>query len=70
VLFTRILTFTATWLAPEVMRGLEYSIESDVYSFGITLWEITSREQAFAEYNVRFMSQLEDQILKGLRPYV
>ena len=57
-----------TWLAPEVMKGLEYSIESDVYSFGITLWEICTREQAFAEYDVRFMSQLEDKILKGLRP--
>jgi hypothetical protein len=65
------------------MKSLEYTSKSDgmkyintlsntivVYSFGIILWEIYTRERAFAEFNFRFMSQLEDQIIKGLRPYV
>jgi serine/threonine protein kinase len=27
-------------MAPEVLRGEEYSYASDVYSFGVVLWEL------------------------------
>jgi serine/threonine protein kinase len=30
----------AKWTAPEVFRDLRYEANSDVWSFGITMWEI------------------------------
>lgn len=29
-----------TWVAPEILSGEEYSLASDVYSFGLVLWEL------------------------------
>ena len=34
---------THHWIAPEVLRGEEYSQAADVYSFGIILWEMIHR---------------------------
>ena len=35
---------THHWIAPEVLRGEEYSKGADVYSFGIILWEMIHRK--------------------------
>ena len=35
------------WSAPEVLRGEPYDESADVYSFGIVLWEIISRERPY-----------------------
>jgi serine/threonine protein kinase len=35
---------THHWIAPEVLRGEEYSQAADVYSFGIILWEMIHRK--------------------------
>ena len=35
---------THHWIAPEVLRGEEYSRGADVYSFGIILWEMIHRK--------------------------
>lgn len=56
------------WLAPEIMRGEEYSIKSDVYSFGIILSEIFTLKEPFYEHKNKFHSELEDLIKSGLRP--
>ncbi|KAL6061719.1 Center divider [Balamuthia mandrillaris] len=59
------------WLAPEVMRGEEYSEKSDVYSYGIILWELFRQVQPFQEYGFQFMAQLEDKIVNSLlRPSI
>eukprot|EP00035_Acanthoeca_spectabilis_P011822 m.208487 g.208487 ORF g.208487 m.208487 type:complete len:680 (-) comp15455_c0_seq1:2958-4997(-) len=42
---------TALWMAPEVWRGDEnYGSAIDVYSFGIILWEIATREVPWTEF--------------------
>jgi len=37
------------WMAPESIRNRIYSIHSDVWSFGVTLWEIVSREDPYPD---------------------
>jgi len=34
-------------MAPEIMRGENYDESSDVYSYGIILWEVFNREIPF-----------------------
>jgi serine/threonine protein kinase len=40
---------TLLWMAPEVMRGKHYTIACDIFSYGMTLWEIMTRERPFDE---------------------
>ena len=35
---------TPHWMAPEILQGEKYECESDVYSFGIILWEMLTRQ--------------------------
>uniref|UniRef100_A0A0G4GN76 Protein kinase domain-containing protein n=1 Tax=Chromera velia CCMP2878 TaxID=1169474 RepID=A0A0G4GN76_9ALVE len=35
---------TPHWMAPEVMRGVGHSKSSDVYSFGMVLWEVIAQK--------------------------
>jgi serine/threonine protein kinase len=41
-------TGTYRYMAPEVIRHESYSSNADVYSFGICLWQLISREVPFA----------------------
>jgi Protein tyrosine and serine/threonine kinase/C-terminal of Roc, COR, domain/WD domain, G-beta repeat len=61
------------WLAPEAMReqGGENTKRSDVYSFGIMLWELYTRQFPFGEYKCKFEWQLEKRILtEDVRPTI
>jgi serine/threonine protein kinase len=43
--FSRInLALRPRYMAPEVLRGEAARMQSDVYSFGILLWEMTARQ--------------------------
>src|SRR6266516_1844291 len=55
------------YLAPELLSGRgSYSQATDVYAFGIIMWEISSHEKPFGE--VDHDLQLALSIVKGLRP--
>jgi serine/threonine protein kinase len=38
---------TACWMAPEVLKHARSSKYSDVYGFGIVLWELATRSQVY-----------------------
>lgn len=38
------------WMAPEVMQFKEFNEKCDVYSFGIVLWEIATRQEPFRHH--------------------
>jgi serine/threonine protein kinase len=40
---------TASWLAPEVIKHARCSQQSDVYSYGIILWELATREEVYED---------------------
>lgn len=44
--------FNPDWLAPEIILNQPYSISSDVFSYGIILWELISLQHPFDEYSV------------------
>ena len=57
------------YLAPELLTGHgSYSQATDVYAFGIIMWEISSHEKPFGE--VDHDLQLALSIVKGLRPEI
>lgn len=37
------------WMAPESLVDKKYSAKSDVWAFGVTLWEILAREEPYPE---------------------
>ena len=39
---------TACWLAPEVINSGHSSVGSDVYAYGIILWEVMTRKEVYA----------------------
>ena len=55
-------------MAPEILRGEEYSLSADVYSFGVILWEIISRKQPFKELNAFAISYQVGTQGKRLQP--
>ena len=40
---------SAPWTAPEILRGENYQKVSDIYSFGIFMWELCSRSKVYQE---------------------
>jgi serine/threonine protein kinase len=38
---------TAPWMAPEIIKHARSSKFSDVYSYGIILWELATREEVY-----------------------
>jgi CRP-like cAMP-binding protein len=59
------------WLAPEVMQLAGYGLASDIFSLGVTLWEIATREEPWDEFKYgSFTSQLERDCIAGRRPTI
>ncbi|GAB4822572.1 hypothetical protein N2152v2_009618 [Parachlorella kessleri] len=55
------------WLAPEVLEGQPATLQSDVYSFGIVLWEVLTWDVPFANDN---HFQLIKHVAAGGRPLI
>lgn len=62
---------TQQWCAPEVLHGESYDEKVDVYSFGIFLYELASRQLPYASLSadtLRRSGPLHLQVARGLRP--
>ena len=42
---------TPAWMAPEILRGEEYTLSADIYSFGVIMWEMVFRSEPFKGVN-------------------
>ena len=56
------------YIAPEIFRGSPFSKESDIYSFGMIMWEITTGCKPFSEDKHDHI--LTYQIIDGKRPEI
>ncbi|RIB06807.1 kinase-like domain-containing protein, partial [Gigaspora rosea] len=56
------------YIAPEVLRSRGYTPASDVYSFGIIMWEVSSGRLVFSDKNhdLCFLTEA----CNGLRPTI
>ena len=61
---------TPLWMAPEVLEGnSRYGPSADVYSYGIVMWEIASRDEPWSDVQGSFlMDALLERIKAGIRP--
>eukprot|EP00053_Salpingoeca_punica_P018941 m.188434 g.188434 ORF g.188434 m.188434 type:complete len:1153 (-) comp17536_c2_seq1:210-3668(-) len=57
---------TIAWTAPEVLSDQYYDTPCDVYSFGIVLWELCTRQMPFE--NTPNYFALRKAVLEGTRP--
>ena len=61
-----VLTGTYAYRAPELLKGQPPTFRADVYSYGITLWQMRSRETPFGSQNQHVV--IFGVVAKGLRP--
>eukprot|EP01025_Chloroclados_australasicus_P031072 TRINITY_DN3136_c1_g1_i4.p1 TRINITY_DN3136_c1_g1~~TRINITY_DN3136_c1_g1_i4.p1 ORF type:complete len:1377 (-),score=137.85 TRINITY_DN3136_c1_g1_i4:366-4496(-) len=64
--------FTANnplWQAPEVIKGGRYTKQSDVYAFGIIMWEVMTAQPPWGE-DVNFFAVMQSIIEQDARPVV
>ena len=56
------------YIAPEVIAGKETTFASDIYSFGMLMWEISSGQPPFINYENDY--DLAMRIINGMRPKI
>ncbi|RGB42057.1 kinase-like domain-containing protein [Rhizophagus diaphanus] len=54
------------YIAPEIINGKEYTFKSDIYSIGMLMWEISSGQPPFNNYEHDYDLALK--IINGMRP--
>ena len=66
--FTHTPQGTPAWMAPELFDKNAYSKASDVYAYGILLWEITSRKTPFKDLS--FVQIIKQVVVHKERPSI
>jgi len=61
---------TLLYMSPEVLKEERYNEQSDVYSFGILMWELFFEERPYVSETEYISGSLEQQIILGRRPIV
>ena len=56
------------YMAPELFRGQPHTQSSDVYAFGIIMWEVSSQQSPFSGHDHDVLLMLE--ICNGIRPTI
>ncbi|CAG8641120.1 18223_t:CDS:2, partial [Acaulospora morrowiae] len=56
------------YVAPEILQGSPKSKESDIYAFGIVMWELAMWKMPFAEYAKEYNINIGRKIIDGWRP--
>jgi serine/threonine protein kinase len=56
------------WHAPEVIVHRTFDMRTDVYAYGVIMWELLARRRPFEE--IPWMTDVEDSIKAGGRPPV
>jgi len=56
------------YIAPEVLVGKEYTFKSDIYSIGMLMWEISSGQLPFINYEHDYY--LAKNLVNGIRPKI
>ncbi|RIA85455.1 kinase-like domain-containing protein [Glomus cerebriforme] len=56
------------YIAPEVIVGKEYTFATDIYSIAMLMWEISSGQPPFVEYEHDYYLAMN--IINGIRPRV
>src|SRR4051794_2802667 len=56
------------YIAPEVIAGKEYTFASDIYSIAMLMWEISSGQPPFVNYDHDY--DLAMNIINGIRPKI
>lgn len=60
---------TPLWMSPEILSGKEFTEKADVYSYGLVLWQILTREELFPEMdNLQVFAQAICR--RNLRPQI
>ncbi|XP_077287032.1 proto-oncogene serine/threonine-protein kinase mos-like [Arctopsyche grandis] len=60
---------TTRYCAPEILKGKYPTVKSDVYSLGITMWQIIHRATPYG-YGIREESLIYQIVKNGLRPRI
>merc|ERR1712100_351299 len=61
---------TLMYMAPELLRNEDFSEKIDVYSFGLILWEIITRDKLFPDIGEKDAVKLKEMVLSGQRPII
>ncbi|GBC12253.2 kinase-like domain-containing protein [Rhizophagus irregularis DAOM 181602=DAOM 197198] len=56
------------YIAPEIINGKGYTFKSDIYSFAMLMWEISSGQPPFINYEHDY--DLAMKIINGIRPKI
>ncbi|ELP94565.1 protein serine/threonine kinase, putative [Entamoeba invadens IP1] len=61
---------TPVYMAPEVLKQEKYTKSADIYSFGITMFEIFSWKEAYPKEEFKFPWKIAEFVMNGKHPVI